>query len=133
WSTCSGPEPIMLSPHAEWVTRVDILLTCAPREKRCEKKVGPRGSPRPHGSGGWGVVRAIVAGIAGVFLALTASAHDPEGEWDDQVRANDRWHDREVGQMLRPPNRRPTGHAVLWYNDIGGTFLIYCCTPSRET
>src|SRR5438309_11126651 len=73
----------MLSPHAEWVRRVDILLTCAPREKRCEKKVGPRGSPRPHGSGGWGVVRAIVAGIAGVFLALTASAHDPERGWDD--------------------------------------------------
>jgi hypothetical protein len=113
------------------------------------------------------VVRAIVASIAGVFLALTASAHDPEGRWDDwfvlqrnmrggsccnvshahylkdedwrngdrhyQVRIKDRWYDIEDWQMLKPADPNPTGHAVLWYNDIGGTFLIYCFTPSRET
>ena len=50
-----------------------------------------------------------------------------------QVRIKDRWHDVEDWQMLQPSTPNPTGKAILWYNDIGGTFLIFCFTPSHET
>jgi hypothetical protein len=45
----------MLSPHAEWVTRVDILLTCAPRKSVAKKKSGEGDLPArmDQGVGEW--------------------------------------------------------------------------------
>jgi len=63
--------------------------------------------------------------------------HTNDEDWRNggkhyQVRLHDRWHDVEDWQMLRPAAPNPTGKAILWYNHIGGTFLIYCFTPSQE-
>jgi len=49
-----------------------------------------------------------------------------------QVRIRDRWHDVQDWQMLQPATPNPTGKAILWYNEIGENFLIYCFTPSQE-
>ena len=55
------------------------------------------------------------------------------GKDDYEVRINDRWYIVEEWQMLKPADPNPTGHAILWYDNIGGFINIYCFIPSWET
>ena len=97
-------------------------------------------SARAHDPDGkWGYWFLMQRNIRGTSCCDISHAHYlKEEDWRSdgkhyQIKVGDRWRDVEDWQMVKPVESNPTGNAILWYNESGGNFVIFCFTPSHET